>query len=89
MGKSHPRCIITIEGSEEGEIEDLEYYLSKYKEFLAKPDLVICLDSTAYSDKCITLTGSLRGCLNFDIKATVASNNCHSGMAGGIIPDPY
>jgi hypothetical protein len=81
--------VITIEGSEGGEIDDLEYYMSTYKDDLASPDLVICLDSTAYTDKTISTTGSLRGCLNFDIKATVASNNCHSGMGGGIIPDPY
>jgi len=27
LGLPHPRCVITIEGSEEGEIDDLIYYL--------------------------------------------------------------
>jgi len=32
LGKSHPRCIITIEGSEEGEIDDLIHYIKNYKD---------------------------------------------------------
>jgi acetylornithine deacetylase/succinyl-diaminopimelate desuccinylase-like protein len=33
-GKGHPRCVITIEGSEEGEIDDLLYYMETYKHLL-------------------------------------------------------
>ena len=86
---SHPRTLITIEGSEEGSTEDLEYYIKKYKNDFGKPNLVICLDSMAASTETITITSSLRGVLEFTLKATVGKNNCHSGMAGGVMPDPY
>ena len=48
-GQPHPRCIITIEGSEEGELDDLIYYMDKYKDLLASPDLVICLDAGGFT----------------------------------------
>ena len=89
LGKSHPKVVITIEGSEEGEIFDLVYYLKKHKELLENPTLVVCLDSVAFTEETITITSSLRGCINFDLKVTVAENNTHSGMGGGVVPNPY
>ena len=81
--------MITIEGSEEGEIYDLVHYLKTYKHLLDDPSLVICLDSVAFTEDTVTITSSLRGCINFDLKATVADNNLHSGMGGGVCPNPY
>lgn len=89
LGLSHPRITITIEGSEEGEIEDLIHYMQHYKHLLGKPDLIICLDAGAYTEDTLTVTNSLRGCLNFDLKATVGTNHCHSGIAGGIMPQTF
>lgn len=56
---------------------------------LGKPDLIICLDAGAYTEDTLTVTNSLRGCLNFDLTATVGSNHCHSGISGGIIPQTF
>ena len=89
LGLSHPRCTITIEGSEEGEIADLIHYMQKYKSDLGKPDLIFCLDAGASTEETLTVTTSLRGCLNFDLVASVGTNNCHSGIGGGIIPNPF
>lgn len=86
---SHPRITVTIEGSEEGEIDDLLHYIKNYKDDLGKPDLIICLDAGAYTEDTITVTNSLRGCLNFDLTAKVGSNHCHSGVGGGIIPNTF
>ena len=63
--------------------------MQKHKELLENPTLVVCLDSVAYSEETITITSSLRGCITFDLKVTVSENNTHSGMGGGIIPNPY
>jgi len=63
--------------------------LQKYKNLLDNPTLVICLDSVAYSEETITITSSLRGCITFDIKVIVSENNTHSGMGGGVIPNPF
>ena len=71
---THPRCVITIEGSEEGEMyehvwynnfrDDLIYYLDKYYHLLGNPNLVICLDSDAFSTETLVISSSLRGCLS-------------------------
>lgn len=88
-GKSHPQTVITIEGSEEGEIFDLVHYLKTYKHLLDAPTLVICLDSVAFTEETVTITSSLRGCINFDLKVSIGDNNVHSGMGGGVMPNVY
>jgi acetylornithine deacetylase/succinyl-diaminopimelate desuccinylase-like protein len=88
-GKGHPRCIIVIEGSEEGEIHDLIHYMGKYKHLLGEPSVVICLDTFAASPKSMSITCSLRGSMTFDISVRVATNNMHSGIASGICPNPF
>jgi acetylornithine deacetylase/succinyl-diaminopimelate desuccinylase-like protein len=85
----HPRCVITIEGSEEGEIDDLIYYLNKYKDLLGNPTLVICLDAGGCSKDTLSITSSLRGCYNFNLKAKIAENSMHSGISGGVAPNPF
>lgn len=88
-GTSHPSVVITIEGSEEGEIFDLVYYLQKYKSLLGKPTLVVCLDAGSSSEETITITSSLRGCITFDLKASICENNIHSGVGGGVCPNAF
>lgn len=88
LGRGHPRVIITIEGSEEGEIDDLLFYMKKYKGELGQPDLVICLDSIANNTTTLFMTSTLRGCLNFDLKVQTGDSNMHSGFSGPY-PQPY
>ena len=64
LGLGHPRVVVTIEGSEEGEIDDLLFYIGKYKAELGSPDLVICLDSIAYDTSSFFVTSTLRGCIS-------------------------
>lgn len=89
LGLKHPRVVITIEGSEEGEIDDLKFYLKKFNEELGNPDLVFCLDAGGDSKETMTITTTLRGCLNFDLKVTVGEDNLHSGLGGGMMPQPF
>ncbi len=89
-GRQHPRCVITIEGCEEGgDTRDLRYYLEAYKHLIGSPNLVICLDAGGLSHETLNITSSLRGSLKFDLSAKVATNNMHSGMASGIVPNPF
>ena len=86
-GKPHPRCTITIEGSEEGEIHDLLHYMKNYKSLLGNPTVVFCLDAGSV-DFTLMSSSSLRGYFDFDLNVNVAKNGVHSGMAGGIVPNP-
>lgn len=66
--------MITIEAAEESNTYlsiniytyrvDLLYYLNTYKHLLGNPNLVICLDSSAYSKETISITSSLRGSIS-------------------------
>lgn len=82
--------MITIEGNEEGGTdEDLIHYMSTYRDSLiGEPNVVICLDSSAFRDDTLVISSSLRGCLIFDLTVTALNENVHSGYAG-IVPDPY
>jgi acetylornithine deacetylase/succinyl-diaminopimelate desuccinylase-like protein len=86
----HPRVVITIEGNEEGgSLEDLIYYMKSYRDSLiGEPNVVICLDSDAFSEETLVISSSLRGCLIFDLQVEAFKENLHSGYSG-IIPDPF
>lgn len=56
---------------------------------MGAPNMVICLDSSASSTECLSITSTLRGYLDFDLKVRVADNNMHSGVASGICPNPF
>lgn len=66
--------------------DDLKHYLHTYKHELGNPDLVFCLDSGGDDKDAMMITTTLRGCLNFDLKVTVANDNIHSGLGGGMMP---
>ena len=88
LGTGHPRVVFTMEGSEEGEIDDLLFYMQKHKGELGNPDLVICLDALAINTSTLFVTSTLRGCINFDIKVQTGKSNMHSGFSGAF-PQPY
>lgn len=56
---------------------------------MGQPSLVICLDASASVRDRLSITTTLRGFLAFNLKVKVASNNIHSGVSGGIVPNPY
>lgn len=56
---------------------------------LGKPTLVVCLDAGSSSEETITITSSLRGCITFDLKASICENNIHSGVGGGVCPNVF
>jgi len=81
-GLPHPRCVITIEGSEEGEVDDLKFYMKKYKSQLGNPNLVLCLDAVALNNSTLFATTTLRGIVAFDLSVTIGTGNMHSGYSG-------
>jgi len=56
---------------------------------MGTPNIVICLDASASSTECLAITSTLRGYLDFDLKATVGTNNMHSGTASGLVANPF
>jgi acetylornithine deacetylase/succinyl-diaminopimelate desuccinylase-like protein len=88
-GQPHGRIVILIECSEESGSSDLPHYIDTYAERLGTPNLVICLDSGCGNYEQLWSTTSLRGLINLNVRVEVLREGVHSGLAGGIVPNPF
>jgi acetylornithine deacetylase/succinyl-diaminopimelate desuccinylase-like protein len=88
-GQPHGRIIILIECSEESGSRDLPHYINTYADRLGTPSLVICLDSGCGNYDQLWSTTSLRGQMVLNLKVEVLTEGVHSGLAGGIVPNPF
>jgi len=82
QGADHPRCVIIIEGSEESDSPDLDYYFEKLRNRIGKPQIVFCLDSGCGNYEQLWLTVSLRGLMAGVLKSHVLKEGIHSGSSG-------
>ncbi len=85
----HARCIILIEACEESGSYDLPYYVETLKSQIAKPDLIICLDSGAGNYEQLWMTTSLRGNVVGELTVELLKEGVHSGNASGIVADSF
>jgi len=88
-GRSHGRCIICIEASEESGSVDLEAHLAALAGRISRPRLVVCLDSGCATYDRIWTTTSLRGNCVVRLGVRVLDYGVHSGAAGGIVPSSF
>lgn len=89
QGIGHPRCCVLIEGCEESGSFDLPFYIDELREFVGKPDLLICLDAECGNYDQLWLTTSLRGLVSGTLQANVLTEGIHSGAAGGVVPSSF
>ena len=80
---------MVFETDEESGSKDLLWWLDQKKNLIKNPDLIVCLDSGVVDWKHFCVTSTLRGVLEFRLSVEVAKKSYHSGLAGGIIPDPF
>ncbi|MGQ4809480.1 hypothetical protein NKDENANG_02897 [Candidatus Entotheonellaceae bacterium PAL068K] len=88
-GQPHGRIVILIECSEESGSHDLPHYMNTYANRLGTPGLVICLDSGCGNYEQLWSTTSLRGMITLNLTVEVLTEGVHSGLAGGIVPNPF
>jgi len=88
-GQPHGRIVILIECSEESSSRDLPHYIETYAARLGTPSLVICLDSGCGNYEQLWSTTSLRGALTLNLRIEVLREGVHSGLASGIVPNPF
>jgi cysteinylglycine-S-conjugate dipeptidase len=83
------RCAIKFisEGSEEQGTGGLEDFVPKNPELLRADTILVC-DTGNFAVGVPTLTITLRGMTNIDVKLEALSSAMHSGMFGGPAPDP-
>jgi acetylornithine deacetylase/succinyl-diaminopimelate desuccinylase-like protein len=88
-GQPHGRIVILIECSEESGSVDLPHYINTYAARLGTPNLVICLDSGCGNYEQLWSTTSLRGQIVINLQVAVLTEGVHSGLAGGLVPNPF
>ncbi len=89
QGQPHGRIVILVECSEESGSVDLPHYINTHAERIGTPDLVICLDSGCGNYDQLWSTTSLRGQTVLNLKVDVLSEGVHSGLASGLVPNPF
>ena len=82
------RITFLIEGEEEMGSPSFLPFLQKYQERLKKADLVFLSDTGIPKEDQMVITVGLRGLTTFEIEATGASGDLHSGMYGGVLMNP-
>jgi acetylornithine deacetylase/succinyl-diaminopimelate desuccinylase-like protein len=87
--RPHGRIVILIECSEESGSYDLPYYIDTYAARLGTPSLIICLDSGCGNYEQLWSTTSLRGMIALNLHVAVLREGVHSGLASGIVPNPF
>lgn len=82
----HARCVIIIEASEESGSCDLPFYIDLLDKEIAKPDLIICLDSGCGNYDQLWTTTSLRGMMSGVLNIDILKEGIHSGTGSGVVP---
>lgn len=82
-------CNVTvfIEGEEEVGSPNLAAFLARYQDELVA-DVLVLADAGNWSVGTPGLTCSLRGLAGGDLRVRALNGPVHSGMAGGVVPDP-
>ncbi len=78
---------VLVEGEEEIGSPRLEAFLTKYLDELAT-DVLVLADASNWKVGVPGLTYSLRGIAGVDVTLRALDGPVHSGMAGGVAPDP-
>lgn len=89
QGQPHGRIVILIECSEESGSRDLPHYIHTYGDRMGTPSLIVCLDSGCGNYDQLWSTTSLRGQLLCTLDIAVLREGVHSGLASGIVPNPF
>ncbi len=77
-----------IEGEEEMGSPSFPLFLEQYQHRLKKADFVFLSDTGIPREDQIVITCGLRGLVLFDVVATGAKSDLHSGLHGGVLRNP-
>ena len=83
-----PKISVLLESSFESNSCHLETHLTNLKKLEPTVNQIICMNTWSTSNAHFHLMKSCRGLISFDVKITTGQKQVHSGLFGGLIPDP-
>lgn len=89
LGRSHARCVLLLEASEESQSRDLRFHLDRLAPRLGTPSLVLVLDSVCGDYERLWVTTSLRGSVVGILRVRLLERPVHSGTGGGVAPSGF
>lgn len=85
----HDEYVLFFECDEETASIDIPYYIEKFKDVIQTPHALFCLDASSINNNVFSISTTLRGCCNFDIRVRVLEKSMHSGVGSGIVPSTF
>ncbi|MDB6169196.1 MAG: peptidase [Verrucomicrobia bacterium] len=82
------RITFLIEGEEEMGSPSFLPFLERYQQELRQADFVFLSDTGIPNEQQMVITAGLRGLVTFEIEATGANSDLHSGLHGGVLLNP-
>jgi acetylornithine deacetylase/succinyl-diaminopimelate desuccinylase-like protein len=86
-GELPVNLIFLVEGEEENGSEHLEAFLQGHREML-KPDIIAISDTGMVALDVPCFTYGLRGILAMEVRLKASAGDLHSGIYGGVAPNP-
>ncbi|XSC42625.1 M20/M25/M40 family metallo-hydrolase [Bradyrhizobium sp. RDT10] len=86
-GRLPCNVVILLEGEEEIGSPSLEEFICAHRDLL-KADLVVTADGPMDSSGRPTVGHGCRGLASFELRARIANRDVHSGIFGGVVPNP-
>jgi len=86
-GRLPCNVVILLEGEEEIGSPSLEGFVRAHRDLL-KADLVVTADGPMDSSGRPTVGHGCRGLASFELRARIANRDVHSGIFGGVVPNP-
>jgi len=89
QGVPTPRITVLLESEEESGSVHILDLMDDAKEAIGAPEYIFILDSGTLDYESLWVTSSMRGIVNVDVEVDVLSGGVHSGVAGGLVPEPH
>jgi len=89
QGIPTPRFTILLESEEESGSPNILKLLEDAKDVIGTPEVIFILDSGLLDYRSMWVTGQMRGIVNCDVTIDALTGGVHSGVAGGIVPEPH
>ena len=89
QGVPTPRCVMVLESEEESGSGSLVSLLKSAKAEIGQPDVCFCMDSGCFDFEKLWIVSSLRGITIGNLTVEAGTQNYHSGLVGGIIPETF